>query len=96
MRHSKKINNKLDPRRKTTIIRKYSKRMTILREIIVAGARIRSPSGIAEENLFTGSGSLAGSWRRPEPVSRATKGIDGEEGGRCTIKFITLKTYLVK
>lgn len=75
---------------------KYSKRMTILREIIVAGARIRSPSGIAEENLFTGSGSLAGSWRRPEPVSRATKGIDGEEGGRCTIKFITLKTYLVK
>lgn len=34
--------------------------MTILREIIVAGARIRSPSGIAEENLFTGSGSLRG------------------------------------
>lgn len=39
---------------------------------------VRHPE-FAEENLFTGSGSLA--WRRPEPVSRATERIDGGERG---------------
>lgn len=62
---------------------------------------IRLPSGILE-NLFTGSGLFARS-RDARACFEEGQGIDGGGtggwrgvDGRSTIKFITLKTYLVK